>query len=109
MSYIPKLIFIGFNIAILVYATFIYKRNSYKYGFYLMISSIISIAITIIIISINYRNLLTILENEFGDFRGRLIYSILGWIFFGLEIVSLVYLFLTVYHVYKTHEKNRIE
>lgn len=108
-SYSPNFIFLGFNIAILVFASFIYKRNSYKYGRFLMISSIISIVLTITYISINYRNLLDILKNELGFSAAVIIYGILSWTFFGLEIVSSVYLFLSVYHIYKTHEKNRVE
>ncbi|NVM37929.1 MAG: hypothetical protein HWN81_20215 [Candidatus Lokiarchaeota archaeon] len=74
-----------------------------------MISSIISIVLTITYISINYRNLLDILKNELGFSAAVIIYGILSWTFFGLEIVSSVYLFLSVYHIYKTHEKNRVE
>lgn len=101
LSFLPNLIFVGFDIAILVFGIFIYKRNSYKYGRYLIISSILSI------ISVSYRTLLFILENELGF--SLIIYSFLSWIFFALEIISYVYLVLAVYHIYKTHQENRIE
>ena len=109
LSQIPTLIFLGFDIAILVFATYIYKRNSFKYGLYLMISSIISIISIIIKISINYNNLLSFLEEEIGFSNAIIIYSILGWMFLGLEIARFVFLFLSVFYIYKTHQKDRIE
>ncbi|MFX1312553.1 MAG: hypothetical protein ACFFHD_08080 [Promethearchaeota archaeon] len=105
-SNFPSFILLAFDIAILVFAIFIYRRNSYKYGLFLVISFIISIALTITYISIDYVEAI-ILKDKLYTFIGHLNYSILSWIFFGLKIVSLVYLFLTVYYAYKTHEKNR--
>jgi hypothetical protein len=99
LSSTPQLIFIGFYIAILIYAIFMYKKNSYKYGRFLMISSIM------LIIS----NIYSFLWNYLEFTIGTIITGLLGYIFFSLEIIGFVFLFLSVFHIYKVHNKDRHE
>ena len=109
VSYLPTFIYLGFDIALLIIAIFIYKRNSYKYGLFLMISSIISIASSILFISLNYPFLINELMSQgVSMVEISIILMILNLISLILGTTSAVFLFLAVYKIYQTHKKNRI-
>ncbi|MFX1479996.1 MAG: hypothetical protein ACFFCI_17900 [Promethearchaeota archaeon] len=108
--YLPTFIYLGFDIALLVIAIFIYKRNSYKYGLYLMISSIISIASSILFISLNYPFLINeLMIRGLSLAEISIILMILNLISLILGTTSAIFLFLAVYKVYQTHKRNRIK
>jgi len=107
-AYGPILIYMSFDIVILIFAIFIYKKNSYKYGLYLMISSIISIISNVIFIAINYPFLAyTLSVYGFPAYMVGLVLSIIGLVFLALGISSTILLFLGIYQIYKTHKPNR--
>ncbi|MFX1496381.1 MAG: hypothetical protein ACFFBH_02535 [Promethearchaeota archaeon] len=108
-TYGPLIIFLSFDIAILIFAIFIYKKNSYKYGLYLMISSIISIVSNVIIIAINYPYLGYTLQAVYGfpSSTVAIILSILSLFFLVLGVSSKILLFLAIYLIYKTHRPHR--
>lgn len=108
-SYGPILIYMSFDIVILIFAIFIYKKNSYKYGLYIMISSIISIISSVILIAINYPYLAYTLTAVYGfsSYMVGFVLSMLGLMFLALGISSTILLFLGIYKIYKTHRPNR--
>ena len=107
--YGPIIIYLSFDIAILIFAIFIYKKNSYKYGLFLMISSILSIVTNVIIIAINYPYLSYTLQAVYGLSLSMviLIMNILGLFFLALGISSKILFFVTIYLIYKTHRPHR--
>ena len=109
INYIPIIVEIGLFIAILVFAIFIFKRNQYKYGLFLILSSIFMLVYYAIYISINYPYLFYTLEHVFGmPFPMiNLIMMSISFLFLILRIASLVFLFLSVYFIYRTHKINR--
>lgn len=110
LSYLPIIIYLGFDIALLIIAIFIYKRNSYKYGLYLMISSIISIASSILFISLNFPLLVyELVSRGLSMVEISIILMILNLISLILGTTSAVFLFLAVYKIYQTHKKDRIK
>jgi hypothetical protein len=110
IAYLPTFIYLGFDIALLVIAIFIYKRNSYKYGLYLMISSIISIVSSILFISLNYPFLVyELVSRGLSMVEISIILMILNFISLILGTTSAVFLFLAVYKIYQTHKKDRIK
>jgi len=110
IMYLPNIVAITFNIIILVFAILIYKRNSYKYGITLMISSILSLASSIIYISIQYPYLFTLLYDlGLPMIEAALIMSTWSFFFFGLNTASAILLFISIIQIYKTHKKNRID
>ncbi|MFW9864697.1 MAG: hypothetical protein ACFFEN_01235 [Candidatus Thorarchaeota archaeon] len=110
LSYLPIIIYLGFDIALFIIAIFIYKRNSYKYGLYLMISSIISIASSILFISLNYPFLVyELVSRGLSMVEISIILMILNLVSLILGTTSAVFLFLAVYKIYQTHKKDRIK
>jgi len=108
VTYLPTFIYLGFDIALLILAIFIYKRNSYKYGIYLMISSLIAIISSILSLSLNLPYLSLELSNRGLNFSQIvIILTIVNLIFLILGVVSTVFLFLAIYKIYQTHKNNR--
>jgi heme/copper-type cytochrome/quinol oxidase subunit 2 len=108
--YLPNIMAIIFNIIIVVFAILMYKRNSYKYGITLMISSIILLASDIIYLSIQYP-LLSIRLKELGLSVMELLPILMIWrlFFLSLYTVSAIFLVVSIYLIYKTHKKDRID
>ena len=111
LSYGPTIFVMAFDIVILVFAIIIYKRNSYKYGITLMISSILSLASNVIYISIQYPFLGYRLQVELGlpIIEVLLILNTWGFVFFGLNTASAILLVISIIKIYKTHKKDRID
>ena len=111
LTYLPNIIAMTFNIIILIFAILIYKRNSYKYGITLMISSILLLASDIIYIAIQYPFLLYRLQVEMGlpFFEITLILTIISFIFLSINTTSAIFLVISIYLIYKTHKKDRID
>jgi len=111
LSYTPIFLAISLDIIILVFAIFIYKRNSYRYGIYLMMFSILSLIDNILYISIQYQDLWYRLVYVIGVplSVAIMIIAILGVIFFALNLTSTIFLIVSIYQIYKTHKKDRIE
>ncbi len=111
LMYLPNIVSITFNIIILVFAILIYKRNSYKYGITLMISSIIFLASDIIYLSIQLPFLPIRLHDELGlPFAViSLILMSINIFFLSLYTVSTIFLVVSIYLIYKTHKKERID
>jgi len=111
LSYTPTFLAISLDIIILVFAIFIYKRNSYRYGIYLMMFSILSLIDNILYISIQYQDLWYRLVYVIGVplSVAIMIIAILGVIFFALNLTSTIFLIVSIYQIYKTHKKDRIE
>ncbi|MFX0147772.1 MAG: hypothetical protein ACFE8E_08470 [Candidatus Hodarchaeota archaeon] len=109
VTYAPIFVYLSFDIVILIFAIFIYRKNSYKYGLYLMISSLISIISYVILIAINYPFLAYTLAADYGFSPNMIgiVYSILGLVFLALGVSSKTLLFLGIYQIYKTHKLNR--
>ena len=111
LTYLPKILAISFNIVILVFAILIYKRNSYKYGITLMISSIILLISDIIYLSIQYPFLAIRLfvELNLPSLVVSLILAIWGFFFLSLYTASAILLIFSIKLIYKTHKKDRID
>ena len=111
IMYLPNIVAITFNIIILVFAILIYKRNSYKYGITLMISSIIFLASDIIYLSIQYPFLPIRLHDESGlSFAViSLILMSINFFFLSLYTASAILLVISIIQIYKTHKKDRID
>ena len=111
LSYLPTIFAITLNIVILVFAILIYKRNSYKYGITLMISSIISLASSIIYISIQYPYLAMRLYVELGLPISMVNMILMTWsfVFMSLNTTSTILLVVSISQIYKTHKKDRID
>ena len=109
--YLPNILGIILYAVLLVFATLIYKRNSYNYGITIMISSIISIASDIIYLSIQFPLMPYRLLVEQGlpiDVATLIIYS-WNFVFLSLYITSTIFLVVSIYLIYKTHQKDRID
>ena len=111
LSYLPAILAITLNIVILVFAILIYKRNSYKYGITLMISSIILIVSNIIYISIQYPYLGMRLYIELGLPISIVNMILMSWslVFTSLNTASGILLVVSISLIYKTHKENRID
>jgi len=111
LSYGTTIFVITFDIIMLVFAILILKKNSYKYGITLMISSIISLVPSIFYISIQYPSLLYRLDIELGLplIEVLLIMNTLSFVFFGLNMASTILLVISIILIYKTHKKERID
>lgn len=98
-----------FDILILIFAIFIYKKNSYGYGLFLAIFAIISIISGIIYFSIDYPNLAYRLNVEamIPLQIVQIILFIWGTIFLVLDIISVMFLVLAVYKIYITHKPRK--
>ena len=110
LSYGPTIFSIAFQIIILVFAILILKKNSYKYGTTLMLSSILSLATSIIFISIQYPYLFILLYFELGfdSFTAQMINLTWSFVLFGLSTASTILLVISIIQIYKTHKKDRI-
>ena len=111
LSYGPTIFVMTFDIVILVFAILIFKKNSYKYGITLMMSSIISLATSIIFISIQYPTLFGRLYIDLGlDFSAvQMIHLTWSFVLFGLSTTSTILLVISIIQIYKTHKKDRID
>lgn len=111
LNYLPTILAMTFNIIILVFAILIYKRNSYKYGITLMISSIISLASNILFISIQYPYLAMRLYVELGLSLSMVSMILMSWgvVFMCLNTASGILLVVSISLIYKTHKENRID
>ena len=109
INYIPTIIEMGLFVAILVFAVFILKKNQYRYGLFLLLSSIFMLVYYAIYISINYPYLSYTLYVLFGMSLSMvsLIYLSVSILFWALRITSFVFLFISVYFIYQTHKNNR--
>lgn len=109
INYIPTIVEMGLFIAILVFAIFILKKNQYRYGLYLLLSSIFMLVYYAIYISINYPYLSYTLSVLFGMsfYQVSLIMMSISILFWALRITSFVFLFISVYFIYQTHKSNR--
>ncbi|MFW9864702.1 MAG: hypothetical protein ACFFEN_01260 [Candidatus Thorarchaeota archaeon] len=111
MTYLPAIMYSSFDIAILIFGVFIKKKNSFKYGLYLIIASIVSLLSTIIYYSIYYPLLVSdISNNPFQppapqDIMIQLILLICNLLFLGLGISNEILLVLAFYKIYQTHKK----
>jgi hypothetical protein len=106
INYIPIIVEIGLYIAILVFAIFIFKKNQYKYGLFLILSSIFMLAYYAIYISINFPYLSYTLNVVFGMdalMVSQIMISI-SFLFMGLRIASIVFLFISVYFIFDSHK-----
>jgi len=109
LTYLPIIISMSFEIAVLVFGILMYKNNKYKYGLFLMISSIFALTYYVIFFSVNYPNLFTVLFIEF-ELPATVIATIMqnfNIVFIILNMISAVFLVLSIYYVYKTHNINR--
>lgn len=104
--YSSNLLTITFGIILLVFAILIYKKNSYKYGITLMISSIISLTSDIICFSIQYPFLGYRLFVELGlpVSEVTLILMIWSFVFLSLYTTSTIFLVVSIYMIYRTHK-----
>jgi len=111
LTYGPTIIAMAFDITILVFAILVLKKNSYKYGITLMLSSIISLASSITYISIQYPFMGYRLQVELGlpIIEVLLILNTWGFVFFGLDTTSVIFLVISIILIYKTHKKDRIK
>lgn len=105
INYIPTIITLSLNIVILIFAIFILKKNSYKYGLFLMISSIFLIISDVIYIAVGYPDLFYRLYYELGfdSATVTMITFSISMIFFILNLTGAVFLFIAVYLIFKTH------
>lgn len=107
INYIPTIVEICLFIAILVFAIFIYKKNQYKYGLFLMLSSIFKLVYYTIYCSINYPYLsytLQVLGTPLITIA--FIMMNINILFWALNITSLVFLFLSVYFIYRISKRR---
>ncbi|HUW89049.1 MAG TPA: hypothetical protein VMV43_00870 [Candidatus Nanopelagicaceae bacterium] len=111
LTYVPNVLSITFNIVLLVFAILICKRNSYSYGITLMLSSIISLASEIIYIFIQYPYLNYRLQVELGFPMGlvMLIVMTVYLVLVSLNATSAILLVVSIWLIYKTHKKDRID
>ena len=109
INFIPTIIEMGLFIAILVFAIFVLKKNQYRYGLYLLLSSIFMLVYYAIYISINYPYLSYTLYVVLGMHISmvNLIMMSISILFWALRITSFVFLFISVYFIYQIHKNNR--
>lgn len=109
INFLPTIVEMGLFITILVFAIFILKKNQYRYGLFLLLSSIFMLIYYAIYLSINYPYLPFTLHDELGipySIVSLIILSI-SILFWALRITSFVFLFISVYFIYQTHKINR--
>ena len=109
INFLPTIIEMGLFIAILVFAVFILKKNQYRYGLFLLLSSIFMLIYYAIYLSINYPYLSYTLYMVLGMPLSmvNLILMSISILFWTLRITSFVFLFISVYFIYQTHKINR--
>jgi len=108
LSYLPTILSMSLNIALLVFAILIYKRNSYRYGITLMVSSILLIASNIIYISIQYPHLSYRLyvESGFPMTLVNLILAVWNLVFLSLNTTSAIFLVVSLSLILNTHKRD---
>lgn len=111
LIYLGNILGIIFYTIILIFAIFIYKRNSYKYGITLIVYSIIFLALNIIWISIQGADLAYRLVEESGlpGMTVSLIILTLDLTFKIITAIGMIILIVSIYLIYKTHRKDKIE
>ena len=111
LNYLPTILTITFNIIILVFAILIFKKNSYKYGITLMMSSIISLAYSILFMSIQYPDLIYLLYFDLNLPMSIVNMILITWsfVFLGLNTLSTILLVVSISQIYKSHKKVRID
>jgi len=111
LTYSPNIAGIIFYAIILVFAILMYKRNSYTYGITLMISSILVLVSEIIYMAIQYPFLAYRLSVELGLplFEVAFILTIWSIVFLIINVISTIFLVVSIYLIYKTHKKDRID
>ncbi|MFX0077252.1 MAG: hypothetical protein ACFE96_17550 [Candidatus Hermodarchaeota archaeon] len=111
ISYLPTFLAIAFDIIILIFAIFIYKKNSYRYGIFLMLFAIISLVYSILLIAIGYQDLYYRLVVDLGlDFAtASTIMMTLNLIFLAMSVTSTVFLVVAIIQIYKTHQRATVE
>ena len=109
LYYLPSGIELGIFIAILVFGIFIYRRNQYKYGLFLMISAILKVVYYVIFFATSRPLLVIILYEELGlNFLAiDLILMALDTLFLVINISSFILLFIAIYFIYQTHKVKR--
>jgi len=110
ITYSSNLLTIIFYILILVFAILIFKRNSYNYGITLIISSILVLTSNIIYMSVQYPYMAYRLEIELGLPFSIVLLTIFTWslVFLILNSISAIFLVVSIYLIYKTHRKDRV-
>jgi hypothetical protein len=111
VNYIPTFITITFDIIILIFAIFIFKRNSYRYGVFLMLFAILSLVQSIIYIAIGYPDLFYRLYYDMGlDFATvNMILMSIFFVFLTLNVASTIFLIVAIVQIYKTHQRATFE
>jgi len=108
ITYSSNILTITFYILILVFAILIYRRSSYNYGITLIISSILILTSNLIYMSIQYPYMIFRVEVEFGLSVVLLTIYIWSLVFLILNSTSAIFLVVSIYLIYKTHRKDRI-
>jgi len=110
ITYSSNLLTITFYIFILVFSILIFKRNSYNYGITLIISSILILTSNLIYMSVQYPYMAYRLEVELGLPWSIVILTIITWnlVFLILNSTSAIFLVVSIYLIYKTHRKDRV-
>jgi len=110
LNYLPTLLGMTFNIIILIFGILIYKKNSFKYGMFLMLSSIMALASSITYIVIGYPTLFFRLYYELGfDVSTvNMIIVTLNFVFLSLNTLSSIFLVISLYLIYKEHSQLRV-
>jgi len=107
LTYLPTILAMSLNIVLLVFAIKI-KRNSYKYGSTLMISSILLIISNVLYISIQYPYLAIRLYTELGLPFSIVNMILMGWnfVFLSLNTTGAILLIVSLSLIYKTHRQE---
>ena len=108
ITYSSNILTITFYILILVFAILIYRRSSYNYGITLIISSILILTSNIIYMSVQYPYMIFRVEVEFGLSVVLLTIYIWSLVFLILNSTSAIFLVVSIYLIYKTHRKDRV-
>ena len=108
INYLPTFIAIAFDIVILVFAILIFKKNSYRYGIFLMMFAIFSLINSILFISIGYPDLFYRLVVDLGLDLALASMIMMTWSLTSLAInvVSTIFLVIAIYQIYKTHQRT---
>lgn len=104
--YLPQVIFVIFDIALITVAYLIRKENKYTYTLYFIISATVSIISSIIFMVINPQLFLNTLLSTLNLPNSviTMIITIINILFASLGIISAAFLFLGFYNVYQTHK-----
>jgi hypothetical protein len=107
VSYIPTFIAITFDIIILIFAIFIFKKNSYRYGIFLMLFAILSLVQSIIFIAIGYPDLFyrLVMDMGFDYTTANMIMMSISLVFLAINVASTIFLIVAIIQIYKTHQR----